>query len=369
MNVGISVFASPGSNVWSSGVNQNIAFLVHLLRHSPGVGGIYLVNGGDGDALPEGMADALPGVPLVRPADVTHKVDVVIEMGAQLPLEWMKHVRALGAKLVLFVVGHTYAMAAENPLFGRTGGLTFTGAPWHEVWTLPQYMDSCAPMLRTLARVPVHAVPHIWSPAFLERSIAAGGQAFGFDLGSRSPRAGWRVGIFEPNISVVKNGMVPMLACEQAYRTNRGAIDTMMVMNSLHMKEHPSFNTLAAGLDLVKDGRASFEPRVAFAECMGRFRLDAVVSHQWENAQNYLYYDALHGGYPLVHNSPFLRDAGAGLFYDGFDALGAARALLGARDEEPGYWREYRTASRAFLATLAPDRAENVAAFRRRLAA
>jgi hypothetical protein len=135
------------------------------------------------------------------------------------------------------------------------------------------------------------------------------------------------------------------------------------------MKEHASFNTLAAGMDLVRDARASFEPRVAFAECMARFSLDAVVSHHWENGQNYLYYDALHGGYPLLHNSEFLRAAGVGLFYPGFEAGAAARALIAAREQEPGFWRDYQSAARAFLRTLAPGHPANVAAFEARLAA
>lgn len=370
MNVGLSIFASPGANVWNSGLHQNLGFLVLLLRQSPAVDGIFLINGGDGDALPEGLAEVVGDVPFVRPADVTHRVDVVVEMGAQLPLEWMRHVRARGTRLVLFVVGQTYAMLAENTLFDRSGGLSFNGAPWHEVWTLPQYMRSCAPLLRTVARVPVHAMPHLWSPAFLDNGIAAAardGRRFGFQPGERDPRAGWRVGIFEPNISVVKNCTIPMLACEQAYRTDRTALAYMAVMNSVHMKEHPTFNTFASGLDLTRDGRASYEPRLAFADCMTRLALDAVVSHQWENGQNYLYYDALHGGYPLFHNSEFLREAGVGIHYEGFDAAGAAAALVQARQREPGEWRAYQADAQAFLRTLAPDASANVAAFERRL--
>ncbi len=34
------------------------------------------------------------------------------------------------------------------------------------------------------------------------------------------------------------------------------------------------------------------------------------LCHQWENAQNYVYYEALHAGYPLIHNSHLLDDCG-----------------------------------------------------------
>jgi hypothetical protein len=372
MNVGVSIFAAPGANIWSSGINQNLAYLLLLLRRCPNVEGLFLLNGGNGAELPAGMGEAVEGVPLVRPDDVTHRIDCVIEMGAQLPLEWMRHVRALGARLVLFLAGHSYASAAEGPIFGRQSGLTFTGAPWHEVWMLPQHMHTGASMMRTLARVPVHEMPHLWSPVYLQKSIAAmtgGSMRFGIDLERRERRAGWRAGIFEPNISVVKNCVMPMLACDHAYRRDRESVELMMVMNSMHMKEHPSFNSLAAGLDLTREGRASYEPRIAFAECMARHSLDAVVSHQWECGLNYLYYDALYGGYPLIHNSDFLRDAGVGIHYPGFDASAAGEALVRARQQGPDFWQDYAASAKGYLATLAPDHPSNVEAFLQRLTA
>ena len=67
MNVGISVLAVAGAHVWSSGLNQNLAFLVMLLRKCESVQEIYLLNGGNVDTLPEGMAHALPGIALADP--------------------------------------------------------------------------------------------------------------------------------------------------------------------------------------------------------------------------------------------------------------------------------------------------------------
>lgn len=369
MNVGISIFTTPGASIWSSGLNQNLAFLVLLLRQCPKVGGIFLINGGDGDKLPDGMSEVLGNVPLVRPEDITHRVDVVIEMGAQLPQEWMRRVRALGVKLVLFVVGHTFAGAAENPMFGLTGGLTFTGIPWDEVWILPQHAHSSASLLRTVARAPVHVLPHLWSPVFLQASIdrsGGAGPAFGF-CPSAGGQTNWRVGIFEPNISVVKNCVVSMMACEQAYRSDPESIELMMVMNSLHMKEHASFNSLAANFDLARDHKASFEPRIGFADCMASHRLNAVVSHHWECGLNYLYYDALYGGYPLVHNSEFLQRDGVGFYYPGFEAFAAARELLKARSLRSDFWQDYRKSAHAFLARLSPEQPVNIHAFLERL--
>ncbi len=371
MNVGISVLANRDAHVWSSGLNQNLAFLVMLLRASPMIDHIYLLNGGDGEALPTGMDIAVAGVPLVRPQEVTNTIDVVIEMGAQMPTAWLHRVRALGAKVVLFLVGQSYSSHIEYPIFGRSASALFNGSVWDEVWALPQHMHNSAPLLRTLLRLPVHEVPHLWSPIYLEQqaqTMRERGKTFGFDPQSRAvPDAGWRIGIFEPNISVLKNSTIPMLACEQACRMEPASIDRVMALNTLHMKEHLTFNNFAAGLDITRQGKASYEPRVMFAECMATFSLNAVVAHQWECELNYAYYDALYGGYPLLHNSDALHRAGVGLYYAGFGAAEGGRVLVNAWRQDPAYWQDYQRHARDWLSRLAPEQPANVAAFMHRL--
>lgn len=368
VNVAVSIGLDPAANLWASGLNQNLAFLVRLLRCSDIVGKVWLVHpGSEAAVLPPGLALESTDVPLVRTTEITHDVDLVLEFGASLPLEWLKRVRALGARVVAFLVGHTYAGQVESSIFGRSGGTVFVGSPWDEAWTLPHHMKTSAPLLRTVTRAPVHSVPHIWSPRFLEasvREVEAAGLSFGFQPSARRP---WRVAIFEPNISVVKSCFIPLLVCEEAYRRKREAVDVMMAMNTVHMKEHRTFKSLALRLDLTRDHRAWYEPRQPFAACMAQHRMDAVVAHQWECGLNYAYYDALHGGYPLVHNSEFLRDAGLGFHYPDFAAGKGAEALLRAWEQEPEFWPDYRARSAAHLAQLAPDHPRNIDAFSRRI--
>ena len=367
INIGISIFAVKDAQLWSNGLNMNLAFLVLLLQASPIVGKVYLLNGGDHDAIPEGLSFDGIDEPLVKPQDVTFDVDVVIEMGAQLPTEWLKRVSALGVKLVSFLVGHTYAGNAEGPIFDKNSGQMFTDAPWDEIWTLPQYMKSCAPMLRTLTRAPVIAMPHIWSPMFLQKQIdefSVEGHHFGFKPHTiGEPRRAWRAAMFEPNISVVKTSFLPMLVCEQAYRLNSQSIALMMVLNSFHMKEHPTFNRFALCLQLTKDSKASYEPRLSFADCMMRHNMDVVVSHQWENAQNYVYYDALYGDYPLIHNSDFLQRADVGFYYPEFEAKVGGEQLIDAWQQDADFWADYRRRNQTYLSTLDPLSEENIHIF------
>jgi hypothetical protein len=148
LTIGVSLFAKADSNIWSSGINQNIAFLVMLLKRLPHVGKVYLLNGGDAAELPAALDFSALDVPLVKPQDVTYELDVVIQMGATLPVEWLRHVSRLGTRLIAFLVGHTFATVAESPLFDRADATIFNGAPLDEIWVLPQHMRSCMPLLR-----------------------------------------------------------------------------------------------------------------------------------------------------------------------------------------------------------------------------
>jgi Protein of unknown function (DUF2827) len=86
--------------------------------------------------------------------------------------------------------------------------------------------------------------------------------------------------------------------------------------------------------------------------------VDAVISHHWENGQNYLYYEALHGGYPLIHNSHLIGDCG--WRYHDFDCEEAGLALRRAFAAHDAELPAYRERARAFLATLDPEAGHNV---------
>jgi hypothetical protein len=77
-----------------------------------------------------------------------------------------------------------------------------------------------------------------------------------------------------------------------------------------------------------------------------------VLCHQWENGLNYVYYEALYGGYPLVHNSPFLKHVG--YYYDQFDIDAGAQALETAWLTHDKNLAAYKVDALDFLETVSP---------------
>ncbi|KIG05780.1 Protein of unknown function DUF2827 [Burkholderia sp. MR1] len=357
LNVGVSIFIRKGEqSLWENGIFQNCLYLVMLLLRSPRVKSTYLVTGG-GDGGPEDAKRFLADspVPLIDMETAMSKLDVMIEMSAQLGREWAVKFRERGGKIITMRVGNDYVIDIERMVFNLQHALLISGAPYDEVWTLPEYESSCKPYFETLFRAPVKLMPHLWSPVVLEREAAKlpEGQKFGYQPGRRR----WRIGLFEPNVCMVKTSYIPMLCCEMAHRENPDMIERMWAYNTNKLKEHPAFVGFAQSLDIVKHGMGFFEGRYPFAQIVPA-SVDAVVSHQWENAQNYVYYEALYGGYPLIHNSHLIGDCG--YRYHDFDCEEGGRALRRAFETHDANLDSYRAKANALIRKLDPENEDNV---------
>jgi hypothetical protein len=370
MRIGISVITHASQNIWSNGLGQNVIFLAQLLKRVPFVRSVLLIDCGDQGAMPAQVdLDAL-GLKIMRAREATDEVDVVIEMGGALDIQWLDLMRARGCKVVYMCCGQPYVSLAENAVFNKPSP---TSRPdrCDEVWYLPKDAE-LAPMLRVIHRCDVHEVPFIWHPQFLEArcsEIAQLGWHYGYvprEPGLDGVRAGLRVAIFEPNISVVKASSIPMLVCDEAYRADRAVLQHMHVLNTLHVKDHPTILHLANSLDIVRQHRATFHGRHDIAGFMVQYA-DAVVSHQWENNQNYSYLDALHGDYPLIHNSPWLKSKSVGYYYPDFDTREGGAQLCHAAQRHDEELPDYRARSQSLFRDVDPLAAHNIEHYAARL--
>jgi hypothetical protein len=380
MRIGISVLTHAGQNIWENGLGQNVIFLAELFQRLPFVESVLLIDCGDQGAMPSQVDLGARNLRLMTAHEATDEVDVIIEMAGALDIGWLDLMRARGRKVVFHCCGQPFAHLAEPAVFSKP-----TYGPradrCDEVWHLPK--DAAfAPMMRVMHRCDVHAVPFVWHPQFVRQRIAEL-EAHGLHYGYRAQdpadfdadcnanvdakfgaRRGLRVAIFEPNISVVKTSVIPMLVCDEAYRADAGAVHALHVLNTLHLKDHATMLHLANSLDLVREHKATFHGRHDIVGFMAQ-HADAIVSHQWQNEQNYSYLDALYGDYPLIHNSPWLNEAG--YYYHGFDAReGAAQVQRAAASHANGL-DDYRARSQRVFAALDPFNQSNLDAYAARL--
>jgi len=331
MIIGVTIFIRKGKrSIWSCGADQNCVFLVKLLERCKGVEKVYLINGGDGEQPHKAMMFDGLGLDIVRLDDVIDELDLLIEAGAQIEAKAIAHIRRRGGKAVAYRFGNNHVLDIERMIHGKPPGSIFNGSQFDEVWTNPQHMHTCASYWEACYRAPVRCLPHLWEPTFVDKAVAEMPRSVHFGY---KPRQRKRIVVIEPNINVVKTAHIPMLVAELAYRQRPELFGDMMVWNALDMKKHLTFRHFANNLDIVKDGVCSFEGRINTPMLLAK-HADIVVSHQWENALNYAYYEAIYGGYPLVHSSPMLP-LSVGHRYDSFNAhQGASMLLLAMSGDE-----------------------------------
>lgn len=331
LNIGITFFASEQINkIWSNGTVQNVMFLYMLLKQSPRIGEVYLINGGDADHLPETLLPPHLKPALARFEEVVETLDVLIDFHVQLSTEQAQACNQHGVKMVQYKSGNVFVMEIENTIFNlpRPNSL-MNGIQYDLTWTLPHHARTNKTYLETLYRTDVVIMPYIWDPIFINWSLEETGigRKYFYQPGQIGRPAKKRVAILEPNFNIVKTCHYPLLVCEQAYRNRPDLFSNVYINNIEHMRAQKNFIHFTHYLDLVKDNIASFEGRYDTPYFLTN-HAEIVVTHNWENQMNNLYFDALYGGYPLVHNSEILRNFG--YYYEPFDTHSGAQALINA---------------------------------------
>jgi len=360
-----------GRTIWSNGASQNGVFLYECLKRSNLAKNVWLVHGsGESCELPEGMR--LENLKEdIRPLNKSlEEVDLLIELGLVISRGQADYVHERGGKVVGYRVGNDFYFTSENLLFNKSNWLPDPAqVAFDEIWTNEQHAKMCRSFFEVMHRCPVHILPHIWSPTFMDIELDAENgrrDKFGYrNVNSRKVAA-----VLEPNMNLVKTAIVPMLAINEFYREYPELLKHCYITNAVQFADSPTFNHLISRLEMNVTGRASVETRFPFplfASGMQGVHLDIIVTHQWENGLNYLYYDVLYGNYPLVHNSPFLKDIG--YYYEGFEIQQAAKALHQAATEHDANIDSYNRKAGALLASVNAESEENVRIYTDRIKA
>ncbi len=333
---------------FENGLRQNVVFLYHLFRAMPECAGVRLINAGDGPVREDPAVVGVDPRDIVTAETLPEGLDYLINAGAALAPAELRRARDRGVRTIAFKGGNGAVISMEAVVGYQTrvdGERYFDADCYDAVWLTPQHAATYRGWCEAIYRCPVQIAPQTWSPRFVQAFAPSG-------FGYRRGRPRWRVGILDPNITVMKTSHMPMLAAEAAFRQKPDAFEAIYVTNALRLKDDAHFASFAGSLSAVKARIMTVEPRFIGAQFLAD-HCEAVVTHQWMNALNYLYWEALYGGYPLVHNSDMLGDAG--YRYADFDAADGGRALLEAYAGHDDALSLYREKAAAQLASVDPQ--------------
>ena len=293
-------------------------FLKQCLEQIDGVDSVYFVYWrNDKKTLSDNMRLDLMDIDIYDSDEVIDKTDVLIEGTLTLEPQIEAEYRKRGAKIVSYRMGNDFIADMEKMVNDKPGARAFNGTKYDTVWMIPQHMNTNRCYLEIMTKAPVYEAPHLWDPLFLDHMTKSIEEpyTFGYERGQMKTN-GACVSVLEPNISVLKNCMIPIF---------------IMTVETRHIT--PQF--LAKYTDIV-------------------------LSFQWENALNYVYYEALYGGYPLVHNSPMLKAHHVGFYYDGFDAYEGERQLISAIKSYDDDFESHKKWNDKLIDSVSPFNKENL---------
>lgn len=278
--------------------------------------------------------------------------------------EHEKELREHNIRLISFRMGNDLILDIENFVYKEFGCRAFYGTKYDAIWISPHLMKTNAAYTSIMYNAPVEEAPHLWSPRLLEEKLKSSESRFKFGYKPNRKKKKARIGILEPNISVVKNCFIPILITEKVYQEHPEKIEHVYVCNSVDKKDRTSFHNFVGVTNIVKDNVLTAEGRF-FTPLFMAEHADLLVTHQWECGLNYLYYEIIYGNYPIVHNSEYLKDANIGFFYPEFDALEGAEALLEAIDTYDVNFESHQKRNETYVESLLPTSPNNVLAYKK----
>jgi len=316
MNIGITIQTTSGS-LWTNGINQNAIYLAMLIKkigYTP-----YLIYGGE---LTEKVINELN----IDIKTISVKTSFSIKFNAILQVGFTVSNSILNVwkqqnneiKFVMYECGNNFLVDMESILFDayedrvkshELGKNDPTAIP-DQIWVIPQMEKICLQYYSfTLGQEKATVVPFIWNPIAIETKSKE------YELGIYQPKELRRVGIMEPNLSVMKNILLPM-AISEKYYTKYLDLDAVLMIGAEKLKNNKRLLQLISNMRLYKDNKITADGRINTPLALKKY-IDVVLSWQWENNLNYLYLDVAWMGYPIIHNANLCTDIG--YYYEDFN--------------------------------------------------
>jgi len=264
--------------------------------------------------------------------------------------------KAANVRIVAFVCGNKYVHHQDEFVHGPLNGNTSyigKGSRIDEMWIIPCYEFSLA-YVELIRGAPGYIVPHLWSSELLDYYVAntlkTSLKTVQYSIERRSsPKV--NLLILEPNLIIAKTSWLPLMACEKLFQEHPELIEGVHVYNfPSHKHADHMLSTLSVSEKVHKHGRTAIP--VLLSEFNASGAMPIILSHQCLNSLNYLYYEALHLGFPLVHNSPDLD--GNGYYYPEDSISGCVEQILYAVKHHDRHLQTYKVRGAEYLANIHP---------------
>lgn len=317
INIGITILVKnpKEDSLFSNGIRQNVILLREIYEKCENVSNSYIVN--THTLTPEDYKGTTwekyaPYIITVEQANEMCDLLVVCHGSLHVHEYEAFKLKNENKRIVKQVLGAELNMFNERILFNLPAGGIYNKNPHvSSIWTSPHFYDRDKYFFETIYSCPVYEAPYIWDPRFIYEHVEINKKAKPEFTGLYSPsgQQAKRLGTMEPNINMVKTSTVPIIIAEKLQRKYPDSLERMNVFGASEVKNKPDLIAFVKNLESYKAGKMFFEARYPILWTLNN-HVDTVLCWQSGCELNYLYLDAAWFGYPVVHNSPMMKDLG-----------------------------------------------------------
>jgi hypothetical protein len=221
-------------------------------------------------------------------------------------------------KIVNFICGNVYILHQEEFVFDKHHIIHhYIVDYYHETWILEMY-ESTKEYLQLLTKRPVYVTSYIWGPDIIQKYISEKELGSVYDAIHKNDTSKVNLLIFEPNMSVHKNSLIPLVIAENYYVTHKDNVNKVYVFCADKISNDSKNAQFFASLEIVRDKRLEIYGRIVMPHIVSKIResnkyINIVLSHNVMNKLNFIHLELFYLGIPIIHNcEPYESN---GLYY------------------------------------------------------
>jgi hypothetical protein len=366
INVGITISIDDykTNSMFSNGIKQNVLTLREVFENCKNVKNSYIINTAQNKSDPTNTVWEQYAKYMISKEEAEDKCDLIVVCQGSLHVENYEKYKKIGKKIVKQILGPEFSIFAERNLFDVPAGGIYKRNPYVDaVWMSPHYFKRDQYFFKAMFNnCDVFEAPYIWDSRFIDDHINLLKSSKSNFSGVYTPsgKKAKRISTMEPNLNVIKTCITPIIIAEFLERQSPELLEFFSIFGGEKIKTKTDMIDFVKNFEINKNKKCFFENRYPVVWTLFE-HTDIVLSHQNQNELNYLYLDAAWLGFPVVHNSPMMKELGWYYPENNADAAVEQIKCLAEKFDTTDYLNgEYLKKSREFASQYFPSNPKNI---------
>ena len=269
-------------------------------------------------------------------------------------------------KCVELICGNLYVLHHEEFVFNKHEIInTSIKNICDESWILEMY-PFMTEYIEFLTNKPTNLLPYVWNTDIIEDYVKINNLNISVNYETVN-RDKMNILIFEPNMSIHKTCLVPLLIANRYHMKYPTRLNKVYVFCGEHVKD--SNIDFIRNLEICKDGILEIYDRKVMPMMLNVIKenndyINTVLSHNILNNLNFLHLELFHLGIPVVHNcEPFKSND---MYYDDFSLHKSVNILENTRKTFKND-QLYQTIVRKIIDEYSPKNKERMAVYKKHI--